>query len=109
MQRAKLKLRRVPGTSRHEKSTRVSISTDSHDASVLLDASTSKLLKRASQFWQVSKSEAVRRALEEGADLSPDPEPKLSPIEALEELRRRLNLTPAKAIEWQKAVRDSRR
>jgi hypothetical protein len=108
MQKAMRKVRRIPGTSRHERSARISKSAHGYDASVPLDASTSKLLKRASRVWHVSKPEAVRRALEV-ADLSPDPEPKLSPIEALHELQRRLNLTPAKAIEWQNAVRDSRR
>ena len=102
------KVRRVPGTSRHEKLARVSKLSRGYELSIPLDNSTSKLLMRVSRTWRISKLEALRRALEV-ANPSPDLNPKLSSREAFHELQRRLNLTPATAIEWQNAVRDSRR
>lgn len=76
--------------------------------SIDLDAMTTSLLLCVAKMWGITEEEAIRRALEEAnakADL-PNKEARLG---ALKELQRRLNLTPAKAAEWQEAIREARR
>jgi len=73
-----------------------------------LDSKTSQLLVRLANLWRVSKEEAVRRALEQAGVASSKPD-LATRLAALSELRLRLNLTPAKAEEWQQAVRNARR
>jgi hypothetical protein len=73
-----------------------------------LDAITANLLEQLAESWGVSEEDAVRRALEQAnaATASPIKEGRL---EAFKELQRRLGLTPAKAAEWQDAIREARR
>lgn len=73
-----------------------------------LDAITVHLLVRLAEVWGVSEDEAVRRAVEQAnaATNSPNKEDWLA---AFKELQRSLSLTPAKAAEWQDAVREARR
>lgn len=77
-------------------------------ALVQLDATTAHHLEDLARAWGVSKEEAVRRAVAqaEGGSL---PGNKQDRLEAFKELQRRLRLTPAKAAEWQNAVREARR
>lgn len=76
--------------------------------SLELDAMTATLLARISQAWGVSVEEAVRRALEQ-ADAKTDLPDNEIRLEAFKRLQRSLGLTPAKAAEWQEAVREARR
>jgi hypothetical protein len=104
-----LSLRRIPGTSRLEKATAViSCATHTHAISISLDELSSKLLLRVSRTWRVPERQALRRVLHP-AITSPGSQQKLSQLQAFHELQRRLNLTPARANEWQDAVRESRR
>ena len=101
-----LRVRRIPGTSRLEKVSARTANTTRAQA-VSFDELTAKLLLRASRTWRLPEQEALRRALQPSA--SSDSQQTLSQLQAFNELQRRLNLTPAKAIEWQNAVRESRR
>ena len=76
--------------------------------SLELDANTANLLTQLAETWGVSKEEAVRRAVDQAnaGNGSPNKEARL---EAFKELQSRLNLTPAKAAEWQNAVHEARR
>ncbi|MEX2557432.1 MAG: hypothetical protein WEB06_17605 [Actinomycetota bacterium] len=72
-----------------------------------LDLRTIRALERISTRWRVSKSEALRRAvlIAEQASEGGTPDALL----ALDELQRSLGMTPARAREWTRAVRDERR
>jgi hypothetical protein len=75
--------------------------------SLELDATTFHLLVRVAKAWRVSEEEAIRRALEQAsASSTPSVADRLA---AFRELQHRLSLTPAKAAEWQKTVRETRR
>jgi len=76
--------------------------------SLELDATTANLLAHLAETWGVSEKEAVRRAVEQAnaANGSPNKEGRLG---AFKELQRSLDLTLAKAAEWQQAIRESRR
>jgi hypothetical protein len=68
-----------------------------------LDAETVQTLEGMARRWGVSKSEALRRAINTAAQRGA-----LSRLEALDKLQSSLNLTPAKARAWirrNKAVR----
>jgi hypothetical protein len=69
-----------------------------------LDATTARL----AEAWGVSQEEAVRRAVAQANGVNWPPN-KERWLEAFKELQRRLDLTPAKAAEWQNAVREARR
>jgi len=73
-----------------------------------LDATIALLLENLAKAWGVTREEAVRRAVAqaESASLPANKENRLSAFKALQ---RRVGLTPAKAAEWQNAVRDARR
>jgi hypothetical protein len=73
-----------------------------------LDVTTARLLERLAEAWGVSEEEAVRRAVEQAHSVNGPPN-KERRLEAFKELQRRLDLTPAKAAEWQDAVREARR
>ncbi len=75
---------------------------------VELDEATVQVVTQLAETWGVSKPEAVRRAVEqaERAERPSAPQDRLSSFRALQE---RLQLTPAKAAEWQAAVREARR
>jgi hypothetical protein len=76
--------------------------------SLELDAITARLLVQVAETWGVSEEEAIRRALEQ-ANAKADLPNKEARLEAFKDLQRRLDLTPAKAAEWQDAVREARR
>jgi hypothetical protein len=76
--------------------------------SLELDANTANLLTQLAENWGVSKEEAVRRAVDQ-ANAANGSANKEVRWEAFKELQSRLNLTSAKAAEWQNAVREARR
>ena len=76
--------------------------------SLELDVTTAKLLVRLAQTWGVSEEEAVRRAVEQANATTSTPS-REGRLEAFKQLQRSLNLTPAKAAEWQDTIRDARR
>jgi hypothetical protein len=72
-----------------------------------LDIETVALLERTAKQWQVSKSEALRRAIRTAAaDAAVDTD---RVLRALDDLQRSLRLTPAKAAGWAKRSRAERR
>lgn len=73
-----------------------------------VDAMTAQRLARLAEMWGVSEEEAIRRAVAE-ANTSAATATKERRLEAFEQLQRSLSLTPAKAAEWQDAIRDARR
>jgi hypothetical protein len=73
-----------------------------------LDATTVHLLVRLAEKWGVSEDEAVRRAVEQ-ANAATNSLNKEDWLAAFKELQRSLSLTPAKAAEWQDAIREARR
>ena len=72
-----------------------------------LDVETVRALERIAQRWQVSKSEALCRAIRAAADEQPATARKA--LDALDDLQRSLNLTPAKARAWTRQARANRR
>ena len=72
-----------------------------------LDVETVRALERIAQRWQVSKSEALRRAIRAAAGEPPASSRKA--LDALDGLQQSLNLTPAKARAWTRQVRAERR
>jgi hypothetical protein len=76
--------------------------------SLELDEITAHLLIDLAQRWGVSEEEAVRRAVEQAGPANGSPN-KQDRLQAFRELQRRLDLTPAKASQWQEAVREARR
>ena len=84
------------------------MSRNSDARSLELDAITAGLLVHLARTWGVSEEEAVRRAVEQAQIATGSPN-KQARLKAFRELQQRLNLTPAKAVEWQNAVREARR
>jgi predicted transcriptional regulator len=76
--------------------------------SVELEPTTARHLKWLAETWEVSEEEAIRRAVEQANDVTALPD-KESWLEAFKALQRSLDLTPAKAAEWQNSIRDARR
>lgn len=76
-------------------------------ATYALDAASVKALERMARRWAVSKSEALRRAINAAA-ASDDASPKQK-IEQFERLQAEIALTPAKARAWECDVRAERR
>ena len=72
-----------------------------------LDLETARLLDEMAREWEVSKSEALRRAIRASADRSP-PE-KDTALEALDHLQASLHLSPEAAADWSRSVRLERR
>lgn len=72
-----------------------------------LDAETVCMLERMARRWNVSKSEALRRAIRAAAGHTP-PEGEEA-IRALDELQEALGLDSQQADEWEKAAREERR
>jgi ribbon-helix-helix CopG family protein len=71
------------------------------------DVETAHTLERIARRWNVSKSEALRRAIRAAAA-----EERLGanePLEALDRLQGRLKLTPARAQAWIRRARAERR
>jgi len=71
-----------------------------------LDVETVQALDRMARRWGVSKSEALRRAIRnaERAEAGSDDDA----LDALDNLQKSLNLTPARARAWAMAVRTER-
>jgi len=76
--------------------------------SLKLDAISARLLAHVAETWGVSEEEAIRRALEQ-ANAVTRIRNKGGRLEAFMDLQRGLDLTPAKAAEWQDAVHEARR
>lgn len=76
-------------------------------ATYSLDVETIRALERAAARWQVSKSEALRRAIlaADSGGLVPHSET----LDALDELQRAAGLTTKRARQWKAAVRRERR
>jgi phage terminase small subunit len=72
-----------------------------------LDVKTVRTLEALAQRWRVSKSEALRRAIQASAEREPGDAGR-DALRALDELQRSLGLTPESAARWQKAVRAER-
>jgi len=73
----------------------------------VMDVGTARALERIARRWNVSKSEALRRAIHASAEQEP-PEAG-DALQALDQLQRSLKLTPARARAWARAVRVERR
>ena len=70
------------------------------------DVDTVQNLEQMASHWGVSKSEALRRAIRTTAQSLPTA---VSPLDALDQLQRSLNLNPANAQAWSRRVRTERR
>jgi Arc/MetJ-type ribon-helix-helix transcriptional regulator len=73
-----------------------------------LDVKTVRALEALAQRWRVSKSEALRRAIQASAEREPR-EAGRDALRALDELQQALGLTAEQADRWVRAVRDERR
>ena len=73
----------------------------------VMDVDTVRALERIARRWNVSKSEALRRAIRASAEQQP-PEA-TDALHALDQLQRSLKLTPARAREWARVARVERR
>lgn len=76
--------------------------------SLEIDAMTAQRLVNLAKKWGISEEEAIRRAIEQ-ANAPTGSISTYGRLEAFKELQRRLSLTPAKATEWQDAIREARR
>lgn len=72
-----------------------------------LDLETVKALENMARRWNVSKSEALRRAIREAAARTRSE--RNEAIDALDELQASLELTPAKVRKWAERVHTERR
>ena len=75
-------------------------------ATYSLDAETVRLLERLARKWEVSKSEALRRAIRASADVEP---PADDPLAVFDRLQRSLGLTKAAGDAWVRETRAMRR
>jgi len=71
-----------------------------------LDVETVRSLDDLARRWNVSKSEALRRAIR--AASVPTPGEGLTPIQALDRAQRSLGLTPQRTARWAAAARAER-
>jgi predicted transcriptional regulator len=69
-----------------------------------IDLETKSALDRLAARWDVSKSEALRRAIRQAAGASRVTDR----LAALDALQRRARLTPAQATKWTAALREER-
>ena len=72
-----------------------------------LDVETVRMLEEIARRWEVSKSEALRRAIRAAADQAPGAGQ--GALEALDELQASTGLIPATARAWARRVRTERR
>ena len=72
-----------------------------------LDLDTVRMLEQMAKSWNVSKSEALRRAIRLAAS-QPSAGDEVG-LRALDELQRSLRLSAKKARRWEQRVRDERR
>lgn len=80
---------------------------NSGTTSIELDPTTIRLLAQLAEMWGMSVNEAIRRAVQQ-TNATSNPSNKKRRWEAFKALQRSLNLTPAKAVEWQDAIREAR-
>jgi len=73
-----------------------------------LDVETVRTLESIARRWNVSKSEALRRAIRAAADL-PAPAQQAGAAEALDALQESMQLDRASARRWEARVRSERR
>jgi hypothetical protein len=75
-------------------------------ATYSLDSDTLEKLNRLSHRWQVSKTEALRRAVQRAAAIVPSSEERIDALHSLQQWakEKRINLK-----EWQKMIKDGRR
>lgn len=72
-----------------------------------LDLETVQTLEEIAKRWKVTKSEALRRAIQAAAGVrGPETD---DPIRALDRFQRSLGLTPRAADRWQREVRLQRK
>lgn len=72
-----------------------------------LDTETVRMLESMARRWNVSKSEALRRAIRAAAGQAPpEGEEALRALDALQDI---LDLDSQQADKWEKAARDERR
>lgn len=74
-------------------------------ATYTVDVETKRTLDRLAARWDVSRSEALRRAIRQAAGTSAA----ANRLKALDALQRQVQLTPAAAARWRKGQRDERR
>ncbi|HEX9187485.1 MAG TPA: ribbon-helix-helix protein, CopG family [Vicinamibacteria bacterium] len=72
-----------------------------------LDVETMRTLEDLARRWNVSKSEALRRAIRISSAQAPPED--LTPIQALDRLQRSMALTPRDAARWATAARAERK
>lgn len=75
-------------------------------ATYALDIASVKALEKIARRWAVSKSEALRRAINAAAAERPSPQQRIA---ALERLQAELALTPEAARAWEREIRAERR
>jgi len=73
-------------------------------ATYALDVETIRTLARMARRWNVSKSEALRRAIHSAAKQRAN----VDALKALDKLQKSLKLTPARAQAWAESVRTER-
>ena len=78
-------------------------------ATYSFDVETVRLLERMSLRWGVSKSEALRRAVQASASLAEPPDAQDSRLAALDGLQKSVALDIRAARVWEKNVRAERR
>jgi hypothetical protein len=74
-------------------------------ATYSLDVETVETLEDLARRWNVTKSEALRRAIRAAKGQVPA---RTDAIKALEELQEKLNLSTSKARGWEKITREER-
>lgn len=73
-----------------------------------LDLETIRALDELARRWDVSKSEALRRAIRASASPSQAVKP-TEPLRALDRLQKAMRLAPTEAARWSASVRAERR
>lgn len=84
----------------------MSMATPKVKSTYSMDGETVRMLDGMARRWNVSKSEALRRAIREAAARDPAAR---SPLGALEEAQRSMHLTAKGAARWQGRVLKERR
>ncbi|MEO5568051.1 MAG: ribbon-helix-helix protein, CopG family [Gemmatimonadaceae bacterium] len=74
-------------------------------ATYTLDVATVRVLERVARRWGVSKSEALRRAINASGLIAADPE---TPLAALDELQAVAGISAASAETWSRTARAER-
>ena len=75
-------------------------------ATYSLDSETLEKLKRLSHRWQVSKTEALRRAVHRAAESVPSPEERIAALHSLQRWAKEKRIDLEK---WKKTIKDGRR